>query len=97
MHFKEYYDFLLKESKNKEINCLWSSINSLPLKRREFIYFLILHDYLSHGGDEKNLPYGCKVKTGVRAAIITVDKLPKRLQGIIATYFERIAIVPKEK
>lgn len=95
MSFVTYYEQLAEESQTLSENNInrqiWSSINRLPPAHIEFIYFLILHDYLSHGGEEKTPPYGAKIQTGGKGVIFTVRNLPLRLQKILLAYLARIS------
>lgn len=92
MHFLEYYDHLLKISKDIcHENQNWSSITKLPQEHVTFIYFIILHDYIINGGEEKQNPYGCKVQMGGRGVLTPVHKLPERLQKILVAYLAEIS------
>lgn len=93
--FLDYYNTLLEESESLSEKSVgkqvWSSINRLSPDYANFIYFLILHDYLLHGGDEKSNPYGCKLQTGGRGVIFNVDKLPLRTKKILLLFLTRIS------
>jgi len=92
--FLEYYQRLVEEAEsitdeniNKQI---WTSINRLPTKYTEFIYFIILHHYLTENGSA-SLPYFCKIQPGGRGVIFNVDNIPLELQKIILAYLVRIS------
>lgn len=90
--FLEYYRLLLEEGRDLPTDKqVWSSVGKLPQEHLEFIYFLVLHDYLVNGGEDKSNPYGCKTQMGGKGVLFTVDKLPERVQKVIIAYLARIS------
>ncbi|SPN79109.1 Hypothetical protein BRZCDTV_162 [Brazilian cedratvirus IHUMI] len=86
--YEELVSMSTRLSTEKQV---WSSINKLPSEHCEYLYFLILHDYLSHGGEEKSLPFGCKLQMGGKGVLYTVDKLPERTQKLIVAYLVKVS------
>lgn len=92
--FLQVYDKLIQTEVNLSLQerSVWSSISKLPEEHRNYLYYLILHDYLVNRGKEKALPFGCKLQTGGKGVLFFCDgKMPDRTKKLVLAYLLEIS------